>query len=447
MIPPEDLAGVLILLPAFFILLGATEAWARIGSPQPETTRKLIHVGGGALCAVFPFVFHSWPTVLIVTLGLAALLDVGARLRWFRSLNRVERKSRGSQYFPLAALFVYFLSGERVWLYVASILVLTLADAAAALVGERHGRIRYEVDTDSKSLEGSLAFFGLAFLAIAIPCITLADLPLVVSLLAALLVSILVTGFEAISLRGSDNLFVPIGVCVILDKITAQPPEEIVFQLVSMALIGLSVAWFVRPSRSFNTGGTIVFALFMYGAWSLGSPYWALPLFIAFAIHRIFWWIRPLPPVKSAVVLRALLIPLLALMIANSTRDNVWWFGPYLAAWTTTSSLTLWNHMLQIRLWKRSSRPVGAGAIAGLVGLTIAGIPWWIGVGIPWRSWIAVGTITLMASLLHDLFLGPSPRLNGEEAWTPLRLFLTALAALAYLALQSMRLIAPWPPL
>ena len=56
------------------------------------------------------------------------------------------------------ALGVLGVSSWR-WL----VLVLAVADAAAALVGGRYGRIRYEVEDQCKSLEGSLVFAAVTF--------------------------------------------------------------------------------------------------------------------------------------------------------------------------------------------------------------------------------------------------------------------------------------------
>ena len=123
----------------------------------------------------------------------------------------------------------------------------------------------------------------IAFLAIHLPTLLLTDLPRPVCVLAALLVAALVTGFEAISLEGADNLFVPLAVVVILGKITTKPLSEVVFQNLSLLAICLAVGLVVWRFRSFNVGGAITFILFAYGTWSLGSWVWALPVFVGFA--------------------------------------------------------------------------------------------------------------------------------------------------------------------
>jgi len=112
------------------------------------------------------------------------------------------------------------------WKYVICVLVLTTADALAALVGSRWGRLRYEVDHNSKSVEGSAVFLVATFLAVLIPLLlwpTPIDplkqsTPLVTCLLTALLIAVPTTGLEAISQHGRDNLWVPLGALLILNN-------------------------------------------------------------------------------------------------------------------------------------------------------------------------------------------------------------------------------------
>jgi phytol kinase len=191
----SDLIGAAVLSAVFVGFLAAAELWRRFGHPQPEWTRKLVHVGGGLSCLLFPFLVESRWIVLGLALVLTALFAGAARLGLLKSLHGVERRSRGAEYYPLAVFLVLVLAGERTWLYVAAVLVLAVADGFAALVGSRYGVVRYGVeDGGRKSLEGSLVFFLLAFLAIHLPTLLMSDLPRPITVLAAVLVALLVTG-------------------------------------------------------------------------------------------------------------------------------------------------------------------------------------------------------------------------------------------------------------
>ena len=76
--------------------------------------------------------------------------------------HRVERATFGELYFPLSVAWLFWLTcGDDPLLFVIPILMLTLADAAAAVVGARYGLTPYI--GAGKSLEGSAAFAVVAF--------------------------------------------------------------------------------------------------------------------------------------------------------------------------------------------------------------------------------------------------------------------------------------------
>src|SRR5438132_3248629 len=98
---PEDLRGAVILSGAFLALIVIAELWRRFGHPNPEHTRKLVHLGGGVTCLFFPFLIHSPWVVLAMALPLTILFVAGGKLGFLKSLHGVARKSRGAEYYPL----------------------------------------------------------------------------------------------------------------------------------------------------------------------------------------------------------------------------------------------------------------------------------------------------------------------------------------------------------
>lgn len=447
----RDLPGAAVLGGVFVGLLVVAELWRRLGEPAPEHTRKLVHLGGGLACLFFPFLVDSPLVVLGMALAMSAVFALGGRWGFLRSLHGVGRPSRGAEYYPLAIFLVFLLVGDRPALYVSSVLVLAVADAFAALVGGRYGAIRYEVEDESKSLEGSLAFLVIAFLSIHVPVLLMTELPRALCVLAALLVATLVTGFEAISLRGADNLFVPLAVAVILTKITSKPLGEVVFQNVSLLLLCLVLGLAVRRFHSFNAGGAIAFILFTYGAWSLGSWHWALPVFVGFVCFSGLWLRhrpdRP-PGVRVRAVARALLAPFAVLVVANGLHLGGALFGPYVAACGAVLALSL------PRVGRRPGeepaggrgamrRSLGTGAAAASAWAATALPPWLAQQGVPVLAPAVVG-LAVVAAALGGLVLEPAgPR---AQQWTAPRFLLSLGAAAAVLALQAAGVAPAWDP-
>ena len=426
------------------------ELWRRFGTPKPEWTRKLVHLGGGIACLFFPFLVKSPWVVLAMSVPLTLLFVAGSRFGFLKSLHGVARKSRGAEYYPLSVFLVFLMTPGRPWLYLAAVLVLAVGDAFAALIGSRYGVIRYEVEDGMKSLEGSLVFLVIAFLAIHLPTLLLTDLPRPVTVLAALLVAALVTGFEAISLEGADNLFVPFAVVVILGKITTKPLSEVVFQNLSLLAICLVVGLVVWRSRSFNVGGAITFILFAYGTWSLGSWRWAFPVFTGFACYLVCW-LRFAPKghalgVKVRTLARALLPPFLMLVLHNSLKDTATWYAPFLAATAAVLAFSLDTGVFRLDRLRGHTWILGALGL-GLLAWAFTTLPPWFVLGpVPLEPLAAILGAVMAASLANAALELRDPELPRSREWTAWRFLLSLVAAGIVLALQFAEVVPAWEP-
>jgi len=428
--------------------LAIAELWRRFGHPKPEHTRKLVHLGGGVACLFFPFLVSSPWVVLALALPLTLLFVAGSRFGFLKSLHGVTRRSRGAEYYPLSVFLVFLMTQGRPWLYLSAVLVLAVGDAFAALIGSRYGVVRYEVEDEKKSLEGSLVFLVIAFLAIHLPTLLLTDLPRPVCVLAALLVAALVTGFEAISLEGADNLFIPLAVAVILGKITTKPLSEVVFQNLSLLVMCLGIGLAVWRFRSFNVGGAITFILFAYGTWSLGSWIWTLPVLVGFAGYLAARW-RFAPPeygsgLKVRIIARALLPPFTMLLLANSLRRDETFFAPYLAASAAVLAFSLDNGVFRIE--RRRSWGLGALGIA-LLGTVLAVLGPWIATRhAPPETLVAILATAGVVTLINTAIERRYPELPRSRDWTAWRFLLSFVAAGALLGLQALGITPPWDP-
>jgi phytol kinase len=206
--------GIAVVLTTYAALLAI---FSMIGSRlPPEVLRKSLHVTMGLTALSFPWLFASaWPVLFIGAAATLAFIAVRVHVPFVRplasALERVPRVSVGEFCFVAGTCMVFVLAGDDPLLYVIPMLLLTLADAAAALVGTAYGRHRYAAMGYYKTIEGSVTFF-----AVACPCIYL---PLALytpashfdALAIAVLVALAVTVLEAAMGHGFDNLAVPLG--------------------------------------------------------------------------------------------------------------------------------------------------------------------------------------------------------------------------------------------
>lgn len=279
MIAEGDLFGAAVLLGLLTAVLVVGELWARLGSPDPELSRKFIHLASAAACLLFPVLIESPFVVGAMAVVMSTLFAVSGHFGLLQSLHGVQRQSRGSECYAVAIFLVFLLAGDDYWVYLVSILVLGVADASAALVGIKYGRFRYTVQSVVKSMEGSLAFFVMAFLAVLVPSPFLADLEWLKLLHIAFATALVLTCIEAVSTHGSDNLFVPVAAAVMLEKLSALTMPVLLLHNISLVAL-LAVAfcanlllrkWTTGENAPFGGGAVLVVALFAYGTWMLAA--------------------------------------------------------------------------------------------------------------------------------------------------------------------------------
>ena len=126
-------------------------------------------------------------------------------------MRRITRVSVGEYCFVTATCLVFVLAGDDPLLYCIPMLLLTLADSAAALIGTAWGRHRYMTMGDYKTIEGSATFFVVAFACIAVPLAWFTPATNPESIAVAALIAFAVTVLEAAVGGGFDNLLVPLG--------------------------------------------------------------------------------------------------------------------------------------------------------------------------------------------------------------------------------------------
>ena len=288
LLPPwGTLAGELtraaLVALGFVGLLMAAEAVKRgLGVPA-EWTRKLVHVLGGVTGATFPWMFSTHWTVLGLGLVSFTMLALGKKLGWLGSVTGVERRSVGELYFPISLYLLFVVARHEPVFYLIALAVLVFSDTAAALLGAAYGQHPFTVASDRKSIEGSAAFMLVTFLCVHVPLLLGTDIERAASLMIATQLALLVTSFEAISMRGNDNLIVPLATYYLLLKLTGASAAGIAVQLLVQLGLLAGMLLLARRARFLTMAGGIAAHLVLYAAFSLGGPLWTVAPLLALA--------------------------------------------------------------------------------------------------------------------------------------------------------------------
>ncbi|MCE7869488.1 hypothetical protein DYH09_03815 [bacterium CPR1] len=310
----------------FLAIFALAELIKRVFHPPAELTRKFVHFAGGLVVAAFPWLLRSPWTVLALSCAFGGILWLSRRLGLLSSVHGVARRSQGGLYYPLAVFLLFWLSADQPAFYLVSAIALVLSDTLAALVGTAYGRHPYAVEQDTRSLEGSAVFFLTTFLGVHLPLLLMTDLDRRLIVLVALIMALLLTAFEAISLEGNDNLIVPLASYFMLVKATDKTVAHLTVQLAALLgclAVTLLMAW---KLRTFSLAGAVGASLVLFGSFSLGGPLWAVPPLAALVAYLL---LRRRFPDRHQIlaVFYVCLVPTLVLLGNNALTTGLRWPG------------------------------------------------------------------------------------------------------------------------
>lgn len=270
---PTWMDAVLIgaMLAGILALMWAVRRLGRAAGWTPELQRKMVHVATGLSALSFPFVFSGpVPVFLLAAVAIIIMLVLRqgllARAGIGSVLHDVQRDSFGEIYLVLAIALVFFRSTDTPVLYVLPILIITLSDTASALVGTAYGRKRFTVQDGTKSLEGVVAFFVVTCLCTQSVLILMSDAGPVNIVVLSILLAAFCSLIEADSWRGLDNLFVPVGAHLLLERHLATAPVEMVLIagiFITIVLAALAFAPAMKMSAQAARAYTILLFLIL----------------------------------------------------------------------------------------------------------------------------------------------------------------------------------------
>ncbi|MFC4293220.1 diacylglycerol/polyprenol kinase family protein [Sphingorhabdus arenilitoris] len=230
-INPWEIALVPVVIAAILGLMASVRFCAGRFGIAPELQRKIIHVAVGASSLFFPLIFSSpLPVFILIACALAVMFKLrGKKARASGGmgsvLHQVDRPSYGEIYLALSVAFLFFrLDGQAV-LYVLPLLVVTLSDTASALIGTAYGRMRFAVPDGTKSIEGVIAFFVVTWICGMILLLLMSDTGRMNVIILSFLIAAFCATLEADSWRGLDNLLVPVGAHLLLERHLYTGPE------------------------------------------------------------------------------------------------------------------------------------------------------------------------------------------------------------------------------
>ena len=406
----NETINFVLVLAGLTVLVVAADLIQKTYKVDQKKTREFVHAAVAIVVFFTPLFFRSkfYPASLA---GIFVVVNlVSLRLGMFKGMN-LDKKNLGTVYYPISFFILVMLLWDNYPFIVSTaMLVMGLADPAAAIVGSAL-KNTHEVFTfgECKTFEGSAAMFAVASAAVLIGALffrqssaTISDLPIETLFNIAVSIGLMVAAVELVSPKATDNLTVPLSAAVLIYisvsnqmLFDAFMAGEFLAAIVAVASYKLRLLTKDGAVATFILGGFI----FGFGGWKWSTP--ILAFFIIGSLASKLFSQRKASynllyekshTRDSAQVFAngglALLMLICNVLLPNyHPNDPSVWFLAYLGALAAVTADTLATEIgifsrtnpFSLSLWKRVEKGVSGaisplGTIAGLVSAAVLAV-------------------------------------------------------------------------
>lgn len=188
--------GIVILTAKFF------EKWGK------EAGRKYIHI---VLCnwwfiAIYFFDHAIWAS--IVPLSFVIINYLSYKKDLIKIMEREKQDGLGTVYYAVSLFILTIISFgilNNPYVGLVGILVMGFGDGFAAVIGQTIKSKEYKIGNTTKTIAGSFTMFVITFIILVI-----ALYGFEFGIIKAIVASFIITIVEAISIKGTDNITVPL---------------------------------------------------------------------------------------------------------------------------------------------------------------------------------------------------------------------------------------------
>ena len=276
-------AALLFIIGLLIFIELATKKWGW----DRTISRKAVHLIVGLSICSAPWIFVSKVPLIILSSLFIAINYWAIRTRHLTGIH-LNDQSYGTVYYPISILVLDVL----LWpaykiLFVLAALIMVVADAMAALVGNNFASKFYVFYEERKSIPGSSTMFITSVILLFAGTQLLIVRNLGQNLLLAILVGIVVTAAELISRRGSDNLSVPLIAAIFLYGFLGPAAEVMRMQLSLGIILAGMVALVSYRLRFLKLNGAVVTFLLGSIIFGFGGIKYTVPILVFFILSSL----------------------------------------------------------------------------------------------------------------------------------------------------------------
>lgn len=206
----KNLVGLIISFVFVFIIIIIGEILNKFGKSHKEFSRKFVHIGVSNWWIIAMLTIDSIYYAIIPPIIFILLNYMSYKKDYISSIERNNKESLGTVYYPISLLILVLLFWERnIYIGAVGILIMGYGDGLAALIGIKYGLNEFKVGNNTKSIIGTTTMFMVSFVVTAIGLTIVIGFSrnvLIISIITAFIATI----FELVTPYGLDNITVPL---------------------------------------------------------------------------------------------------------------------------------------------------------------------------------------------------------------------------------------------
>ena len=203
----QNFLGIVVSYLFVGIIIVSAKFFQKVGE---EASRKFIHI---ALIGWWPIAmafFNNTVCAVIVPISFVIINYLSYKKDLIKAMERNEKDSLGTVYYAISLVLMVIYTFEIIHkpeIGLCAMAIMCLGDGFASIIGKAVKSFEYKIGKTKKTLAGSLTMFIITFIIVAIYFIYRADPYWIIK---SLLLATISTVVEAVSIKGTDNITVPI---------------------------------------------------------------------------------------------------------------------------------------------------------------------------------------------------------------------------------------------
>ncbi|KAA3617463.1 MAG: DUF92 domain-containing protein [Calditrichaeota bacterium] len=277
---------VLYFFCSLTLLLGLAEVISRVFKLEKEFSRKFIHIIVGLLVVLFSLNIVEPQPIIFLSLTFTILNFLIQKFKLLPAMES-DRLTYGTTLYPFSiALAAIFLWEDYKLIFIIVVLIIALADAAAAIVGQASSNpVKYIIWRDEKSLQGNAAMFVSSYVIITVSYFLFPDMinftPNHSIFIIAFVASFVISISESISSKGSDNFSVMIFATLVM-YVFFHGESEVQQQFIEATIFAILFSGLTFKFKLLTLDGSISAALVAILIYGFGSWEFTIPLLLFF---------------------------------------------------------------------------------------------------------------------------------------------------------------------